>query len=114
MIESRNGVYHLRTDCYSYLFRVDPYGCLQHLHFGRPVRTEDAAGFVPCPGLGWGTCTLLDDADSGSCLDDKPLEWSGSGRGDYRESPLELCGQSTDFRFAGCRMYQQSSSGLSR
>ena len=108
MIESRNGVYHLKTDCYSYLFRVDPYGCLQHLHFGRPVRTEDAAGFIPCPGLGWGTCTLLDDADSGSCLDDKPLEWSGSGRGDYRESPIELCGQSTDFRFAGCRMYQQT------
>ena len=107
MIESRNGVYHLRTDCYSYLFRVDPYGIVQHLHFGRPVRTEDAAGFIPHPGLGWGTCTLLDDADSGSCLDDKPLEWSGSGRGDYRESPLELCGQSTDFRFAGCRMYQQ-------
>ena len=100
MIQSRNDVYHIRTDSYSYLFRVDGYGVLQHLHFGAPVHIEDAEGFFCHPGLGWGSCTVLDDENSGSCLDDKPLEWSGSGRGDYRESPLELCGISTDFRFA--------------
>ena len=105
MIESVNGIYHLQTPCYSYLFRVDPYGMLQHLHFGAPVRTEDASGFFCQPGLGWGSAVLLEDADGGSCPDDKSLEWSGSGRGDYRESPIELCGHSTDFRFAGSRMY---------
>ncbi len=35
-----------------------------------------------------------------------PLEWSGCGRGDYRESPLELLQNgtpiSTDFRYTGC------------
>ena len=109
MIESSNGVYHIRTAQYSYLFRVNPHGILEHLHFGAPVRTKDAGAFVCHPGLGWGSCTVLDDADSGTCLDDKSLEWSGSGRGDYRESPVELGGRSTDFRFAGSRMYQSSS-----
>ena len=104
MITCENNVFHLRTDHYSYLFCVDKHGMLQHLHFGAPVQTADAAAFLPVPGLGWGSCTVLDDSDSGSCLDDKPLEWSSSGRGDYRESPLELCGQSTDFRFASCRI----------
>lgn len=79
MITCKNNVFHIRTDAYSYLFRVDAYGMLQHLHFGIPVMTEDAAAFVCQPGLGWGSCTLLDDGDSGSCPDDKPLEWSGSG-----------------------------------
>ena len=108
MITCENNVFHLKTKQYSYLFCVDKYGMLQHLHFGTPVQTEDAAAFMTAPGLGWGSCTLLDDADSGSCPDDKPLEWSGSGRGDYRESPLELSGQSTDFRFVSYRIIEQT------
>ena len=108
MIIHENGLFHLSTDQYSYLFSVDRFGYLQHLHFGAPVRTEDAAAFIVCPGLGWGSCTLLDDSDSGSCLDDKPLEWSGSGRGDYRESPVELGGQSSDFRYAGFQILDGS------
>jgi len=106
MIINQNGIFHIQMEEYSYLFRIDPYGIVQHLHFGAPVRTEDAEGFFCHPGLGWGSCTVLDDADSGTCLDDKPLEWSGSGRGDYRESPIELSGRSTDFRFAGSRTYK--------
>ena len=39
-------------------------------------------------------------------MDIFPLEWSGCGRGDYRESPLELLQNgtpiSTDFRYTGC------------
>ena len=106
MIIHENGLFHLGSEHYSYLFSVDRYGCLQHLHFGCPVRTEDAAAFTVCPGLGWGSCTVLDDSDSGSCLDDKPLEWSGSGRGDYRESPMEFCGRSSDFRYKGYRILE--------
>ena len=108
MITCENNVFHLKTDHYSYLFQVDKYGMLQHLHFGVPVQTGDAAAFLPEPGLGWGSCTVLDDSDSGSCADDKPLEWSGSGRGDYRESPLELCGQSTDLRFVSYRILEDT------
>ena len=108
MIFHKDGVFHLRNEQDSYLFFADSRGILQHLHFGRAVRTEDAAAFMCTPGLGWGSCTLLEDADSGSCLDDKPLEWSGSGRGDFRESPLELCGESTDFRYQTYAIYEGS------
>ena len=108
MISHKNGIFHLTTEHYSYLFRIDSRGIPEQLHFGLPVRTEDAAAFVCTPGLGWGSCTVLDDGDSGSCLDDKPLEWSGSGRGDFRESPLELCGTSTDFRYQTHAIYRGS------
>ena len=108
MIFHKDGIFHLTTDHYSYLFRVDQRGIAEHLHFGLPVRTEDAAAFRCTPGLGWGSCTVLDDADTGSCLDDKPLEWSGSGRGDFRESPLELMGTATDFRYRTHAIYEGS------
>lgn len=106
MITSENKVFHLKTEAYSYLFCIDDLGVLRHLHFGAPVRTEDAAAFACQSGLGWGSCVVLQDGDSATCLDDKALEWSGSGRGDYRESPLELAGVSSDFRFSGASILE--------
>ncbi len=99
MIVFENKVFHLQTEQFSYLFRISKYGIPEHLHFGAPVRTEDFDGFLCRSGLGWGCSVLLEDGDTGSCLDDKALEWSGSGRGDYRESPLELGGVPSDFRY---------------
>ena len=106
MILFDKNVFHLKTDHYSYLLRVTEQGIPEHLHFGAPVRTEDAEGFLCRPGLGWGSSVLLDGADTGSSLDDKMLEWSGSGRGDYRESPMELGGVSTDFRYTGMQIHE--------
>ena len=106
MITYEKNIFHLKTDHYSYLLRITEQGIPEHLHFGAPVRTEDAEGFLCRPGLGWGCSVLLDDADTASSLDDKMLEWSGSGRGDYRESPLELAGQSTDFRYTGMQIHE--------
>ena len=108
MIHTENNVYHLKTESYSYMLRINSYGIPEHLHFGPTVSDGDAEAFLCHPGIGWGSCVLLEDGDSSSCLDDKCLEWSGSGRGDYRESPLELGGQSTDFRFVGAETIQGS------
>ena len=99
MIEFSNGVFGLHGREYSCLLRVNRYGLLEQLHFGEAVRTEDAEVFVCAPGLGWGASVLLDDTDTASCPDVLPLAWSGSGRGDYRESPLELGGISSNFRY---------------
>ena len=99
MIEYKNGIFGLHGEGFSCLLRVNAYGLLEQLHFGRPVRTEDAEAFVCQPGLGWGASVLLKDGDTASCPDVLPLAWSGSGRGDYRESPLEFGGVSTDFRY---------------
>ena len=95
MITVENGIYHLKTRNYSYLFRINEQNVPEHLHFGAPVLTEDAAALACKPGLGWGTSIQLAEGDSKSCLNALPLEWSGSGRGDFRESPLELCDGAT-------------------
>ena len=104
MIICKNNVYHLGTESYSCLLRINNLGLVEHLHFGAPVRTEDGEVFACRPGLGWGASVLLDDKDTASSADVLALHWSGSGRGDYRESPLELSGVSTDFRFAGAQI----------
>ena len=105
MILHSNGIFLLKNDEFSYLFRVDKYGQLQHLHFGAPVRIEDADAFTVCPGPGWGSNIVLDDEDAASCPDFIPLEWSGSGRGDYRETPLEI-GTGTDLRYVNYRVLE--------
>ena len=106
MIAEENGVFHIRTDTYSYLFKIDAYGLPEHLHFGAPVKTRDAGALSCRPGLGWGASILLDAKDTASCPDVLPLEWSGSGRGDYRESPLELAGEPGDFRYVGYKIHE--------
>ncbi len=99
MIEHVDGIFGLHGDGVSCLLRVNQYGLLELLHFGEPVHTADAAAFLCQPGIGWGASVLLDDADTASCPDVLPLAWSGFGRGDYRESPLETAGRATDLRF---------------
>ena len=106
MITESNGVFHIQTETYSYLFRVNAYGLPEHLHFGAPVKTEDAFAFSCRVGLGWGSNVLLNAEDTSSCPDVLALEWSGSGRGDYRESPLELGGISADFRYDSFRILE--------
>ena len=106
MITEQKGVFHIQTESYSYLFKIDDYGVPEHIHFGTPVRTEDALALSCRPGLGWGSNILLQTGDLGSCMDALALEWSGSGRGDYRESPLELAGRPADFRYEGHRVLE--------
>ena len=106
MITELNGVFHIQTETYSYLFQIDPYGIPEHIHFGAPVKTEDAFALSCRPGLGWGSSVLLQTGDTASCLDALALEWSGSGRGDYREAAVELAGKSTDFRYKGMRILE--------
>ncbi len=98
MILYENGVFAIHGNSYSCLLGLTPQGQLEQLHFGRAVPTRDAAVFRCQPGLGWGASVLLDDREPATCLDTQPLAWSGSGRGDYRESPLEI-GAATDLRY---------------
>ncbi len=117
MIECKNGLFHLKNENLSYLFRVNRYGLLEQLHFGAPVSSGDAEALACQPGLGWGSSLLLNDADSASCPDSIPLSWSGSGRGDFRESPMELNGAGTNFSYVNHRILEEhpeSESGLPR
>ena len=95
MISCNDGTFLLSAEHFSYMFRVGKHGQLEHLHFGAPVVTEDAEALACKTGTGWG-CSVLYDQD-GTCLDTLSSEWSGSGRGDYRESPIviEVAGKTT-------------------
>ena len=106
MIECKDGLFHLRNNQLSYLFRVTRYGLLEQLHFGVPVTSRDAEALACQPGLGWGGSLLLNEQDSGSCADSIPLAWSGSGRGDFRESPVEIDGSSTNFCYVNHRILE--------
>ena len=103
MILLDNGIFLLKNEHFSYMFRVGKYGELRHLHFGAPISLTDAQALEVIPGLGWGSNIVLDDSDPQSCLDYLPLEWSGSGRGDYREPPLEI-GVSMELRYVNYRV----------
>ncbi len=87
MITYENGTFLLTGKHYSYAFRLTPWGHPEHLHFGAGIRTGDAEALAVKTAPGWG-CSVIYQDDC--CLDAVPLEWSGSGRGDYRESPAEI------------------------
>ncbi len=103
MICYENGIFALQGEMVSCLLRVDEYGLLELLHFGDRVELSDWQGLCCQPGLGWGSSVLLKEGDTASCPDVLPLAWSGSGRGDYRESPLEL-GVATHFCYESHRI----------
>ncbi len=103
MIFSENNVYLLRNESISYMFRVTEHGNLEHLHFGAPVRIKDAEALAVKYGTGWGSTGGPEGEEFPMYL---PLEWSGLGRGDYRESPLELADEiPTGFKFSHSRTY---------
>ena len=104
MITYENGIFALQGENVSCLLRIDEYGLLEQLHFGDRVEHSDWQAFVCSPGIGWGASVLLKEGDTASCPDVIPLAWSGSGRGDYRESPLDM-GKATDFRYESHTIY---------
>jgi len=110
MIEVQNGVFHLRESGWSYLFRATERGLLEHLHFGAPVSIQDAPALAVKPGMGWGMAVTPDEADGALCPDTLPLEWSGAGLGDYRESSMEVWDGDVplpaEFRYADYQIFE--------
>ena len=84
------GLFHLRTEHSSYMFRVTPQGQLEHLHYGARVFDTDAEALALKRTMPYGDSMPYPGADTAYCLDTLPMEWSGAGRGDYRPSPVEL------------------------
>lgn len=99
------GLFHLRTEHSSYMFRVTPQGQLEHLHYGAPVRDADAEALALKRTMPYGDSVLYPGGGAAYCLDVLPLEWSGAGRGDYRPSPVEFVTDSgswtSDFEYVG-------------
>ena len=88
--ETKNGQFFLLVnESLSCLLRIHN-GQAELLHFGSPILPEDADALVPPIGQGWGCSVLYREEEPASSLDSLSLAWSGSGTGDYRETPLSL------------------------
>ncbi|MCQ2558357.1 MAG: hypothetical protein MJ135_04465, partial [Oscillospiraceae bacterium] len=88
MILKNDSLFYLNSEALCCILRLTGRGQLELIHFGSPVEPEDAEALACKQGTGWGCSTL--PAEDAPCLDVLPLAWSSSGKGDYRESPIEL------------------------
>ncbi len=105
MISVNDQVFRLDTKSTTYAFRINE-GYLEHLYYGRRVSDSDftAAALKNTIDLG---CTVKTEG-SKFFLERNLLEYSGIGRGDYRQSPMELLMPDgtfvTDFVYADHRI----------
>ena len=102
MIGYDDGIFVLENQQFSYILRIANHGQPEFLHFGAKLTAADWQALAVKPGIGWGSSVQY-HAD-GTCLDVLPLDWSGSGRGDYRESPLQWSLGASDFTYASHRI----------
>lgn len=112
----QNQVFLLNTNHLSMMFQVNQYGHLEHIHFGKKVRVEDAYALSLKRNVPYGDSLLYDDAnDATYCLDTVPLEYSTEGKGDTREPALSIRsenGMTTDFHFASYEVLEGSQTSI--
>lgn len=91
MISFADSVFRITTDNTSYWFRVTRFGHLEHIHYGdRLAEGQNAEPLAVKHSIMTGSSIAYDQSDLSYSLDNLCLEWSGTGRGDYRHSPAEL------------------------
>jgi alpha-galactosidase len=90
MITFSDQVFALETVQTSYLFRVTQFGHLEHIHYGERVPPNEIEPLLTKRAIMHGSSVPYFQQDDTYCLDNIPLEWSGVGCGDYRQTPLEV------------------------
>lgn len=89
MISFENDVFRLDTQESSYWFHITKYGHLEHVFYGPRLNNQDIEGLIVKRSATYGSCVSYTQEDLTYCLDNMCLEWSGTGCGDYRQSPIE-------------------------
>jgi len=91
VIAFSDNVFRLSTHNTSYWFRVTKFGHLEHIFYGRLLPEDQQALPLELKRTARiGDCVFYDPGDETYCLDTLCLEWSGIGKGDYRETPAEI------------------------
>ncbi|MCL2595086.1 MAG: hypothetical protein FWD83_06160, partial [Promicromonosporaceae bacterium] len=92
-IQVSNGAFRINTANTSYWFRVTKFGHLEHLYYGPRLPDDTPAASAEALAIKRsaqpGNTVAYDQSDLLYALDVIPLEWSSSGYGDYRYSPIE-------------------------
>lgn len=90
MIQQNENVFRLTTEHTSYWFEITKFGHLEHLYYG-PRLSGGSADSVRLKRTAFiGSSVAYDESDELYCPDQMCLEWSGIGRGDYRQTPIEV------------------------
>jgi alpha-galactosidase len=97
-------IIHIDTDRTSYIMSVLPGGQLEHLYYGQRLRHQpDYAALAQKNDVPYGTMVAHNPAAPHIGLDDQCLEYSGLGKGDFREPALEVTfadgSTTTDFHY---------------
>ena len=91
MIYVQNGEFQLNTKNTSYWFRVTKYKHLEHVYYGpRLSDSQDMEPLLVKHVMPVGGSVAYTKGDNIYCLDALCLEWSGIGKGDYRDTPAEI------------------------
>ena len=103
-------IFHLNTKDTSYIFRVLENGYLENLHYGNRIREcQDYSLLYKKCTVQEGNSISYSNEFPNINLDNICLEYSGIGKGDLRESPIEIVFEdgtfTTDFRFLESRSY---------
>ena len=105
MIHIANGEFRLSTNTTSYWFRVTPFRHLEHIWYGN--RLPDGQEMEPLAVkrvMPAGGMVAYAKEDGAYALDFVCLEWSGIGKGDYRDTPAEI--KMPDGTFTADFLYQ--------
>ncbi len=99
-------VYALSTKTTTYLFEVLPSGHLEHLYYGPflpQVTSDEALAFHQKRACECGNTIIYSDDNPDVMLENTPLEMSAEGKGDIRESFIEVIhengSRTSDFLF---------------
>lgn len=90
MIAHEEGHFILKTRTTMYVMRVLESGQLEHVHYGPHVTLGDFRALGVKITAGAGGSVVYRKEEPLVSLDLLPLEYSGTGKGDFRHSPLEL------------------------
>ena len=91
MISFENNEFRLSTNDTSYWFRITKYGHLEHLFYGGLLPDDQPAPPLELKRSAFiGDSILYDPGDATYSHDTLCLEWSGIGKGDYRNTPAEI------------------------
>lgn len=90
MIHNRENVFYLSTDHTSYIFRITAFGHTEHVYYGPFLENPSLESLSFKNTAAVGGTVVYDESDPMYCPDILPLEWSGIGKGDFRQSPCEI------------------------
>ncbi len=97
MIRVDNNRFFLTTKKTSYIFEVTSHGHLNQLYYGPKIFETDIGAVRLKHDISLGGNIQIDNTDSTYVLDSLLLEFSSTGKGDYREPSIELIDNITNF-----------------